>query len=215
MAYFAIRILRCPQLELRIQRMNAYLFQGLQAWQPKLNLLQTIPGMDVQVVAMLLVEIGADMGAFGSTERLASWVGMCPGNNESAGKRKSGRIRKGNAWVRIGCCASSPRPQHARAAPSKPEFDALSIRKGHKKSIAALAHKMLRIIYAMLESGAHYQVRSVDYEALSVAKNVPRWIKMLRKYGHMPASAASPRQVANRPASGQAFSRFCWCVFKI
>ena len=93
-----------PQLELRIQRMDAYLFQGLQAWQPQLNLLQTIPGMDVQGAAMLLVEIGADMGAFGSADRLASWVGMCPGNNESAGKRKSGRIRKGNAWVRRLLC---------------------------------------------------------------------------------------------------------------
>lgn len=50
---------------------------------------------------------------------------------------------------------------------------------------------MLRIIYAMLDSGAHYQDRSVDYEALSVAKNAPRWIKMLRKHGHMPASAAA------------------------
>ena len=49
---------------------------------------------------MLLVEIGADMGSFGSAERLASWVGLCPGNNASAGMRKSGRIRRGTAWVR-------------------------------------------------------------------------------------------------------------------
>lgn len=50
---------------------------------------------------------------------------------------------------------------------------------------------MLRIIYAMLDSGAHYQDRSVHYEALSAAQNAPRWIKMLRKHGHMPASAAA------------------------
>jgi len=68
--------------------------------QPQLNLLQTLPGIDRAGAAMLLVEIGADMSVFGSAERLASWVGICPGNNESAGKRKSGRIRKGNAWVR-------------------------------------------------------------------------------------------------------------------
>ena len=54
--------------------------------------------------AMLLVEIGADMSVFGSAQRLASWVGICPGNNESAGKRKSGSIRKGNAWVRRLLC---------------------------------------------------------------------------------------------------------------
>lgn len=92
------------QLELRIQRMDACLFEGLQAWPLQLNLLQTIPGMDVQGAAMSPVEIGADMSAFGRTDRLASWEGMRPGNNESASKRKSGRIRKDNAWVRRLLC---------------------------------------------------------------------------------------------------------------
>ena len=138
----------------------------------------------------MLVEIGADMSAFGSAERLACWVGMCPGNNESAGKRKSGRIRKGNAWVRRLLCEFAQAAARTRCA-LKAKFDALAIRKGHKKSIVALAHKMLRIIYAMLDSGAHYQDRSVDYEALSVAKNAPRWIKMLRKHGFIATPAAA------------------------
>ncbi len=176
------------EIEKSIQNMDAYLLEGLQAWQPQLNLLQTIPGVDQIGAAMLLVEIGADMDAFGSAERLASWVGMCPGNNESAGKRKSGRIRKGNAWVRRLLCEFAQAAARTRCA-LKAKFDSLVIRKGHKKSIVALAHKMLRIIYAMLASAAHYQDRSVDYEALSVAKNAPRWIKMLRKHGHMPATA--------------------------
>lgn len=176
------------EIERRIERMDAYLLQGLQAWQPQLNLLQTIPGIDQIGAAMLLVEIGADMDAFGSAERLASWVGMCPGNNESAGKRKSGRIRKGNAWVRRLLCELAQAAARTRCA-LKAKFDSLAIRKGHKKSIVALAHKMLRIIYAMLASATHYQDRSVDYEALSVAKNAPRWIKMLRKHGYMPATA--------------------------
>jgi hypothetical protein len=62
------------------------------------------------------------------------------------------------------------------------KFDAMAIRKGHKKSIVALAHKMLRIVYAMLCSATFCQDRSVDDEALSVAENAPRWIRMLRKY---------------------------------
>jgi Transposase IS116/IS110/IS902 family. len=57
---------------------------------------KTVPGIDAVGAALLLVEIGNDMSAFGSVDRLASWVGICPGNNESAGKRKTGRIRKGN-----------------------------------------------------------------------------------------------------------------------
>ena len=138
----------------------------------------------------MLVEIGADMTVFGSAERLASWVGICPGNNESAGKRKSGRIRNGNAWVRRLLCEFAQAAARTRC-PLKAKFDSLTIRKGHKKSIVALAHKMLRTVYAMLASGTHYQDRSVDYEALSVARNAPRWIKMLRKHGFVAEPAAA------------------------
>ena len=178
------------QIEQRINRMDQYLLDGLRAWQPQLNLLQTLPGIDVQGAAMLLVEIGADMTVFGSAERLASWVGICPGNNESAGKRKSGRIRRGNAWVRRLLCEFAQAAARTRCA-LKAKFDSLAIRKGHNKSVVALAHKMLRTIYAMLASGTHYQDKSVDYEALSVACNAPRWIKMLRKHGFMAESAAA------------------------
>ena len=73
----------------------------------------------------------------------------------------------------------------------KAKFDSLAIRKGRKKSVVALAHKMLRTIYAMLSSGTHYQDKTVDYEALSVARNAPRWIKMLRKHGFIAAPAAA------------------------
>jgi transposase len=87
-------------LKRRIDRMDRYLLTNLAPWQAQLNLLQTLPGVDRIGAAMRLVEIGADMVVFGSAERLASWVGICPGNHERAGKRKRGRIRKGHAWVR-------------------------------------------------------------------------------------------------------------------
>ena len=137
-------------IEQRIARMDACLLRGLQAWQPQLNLLQTMPGVDLIGAAMLLVEIGADMAAFGSAERLASWVGICPGNNESAGKRKTGRIRKGNAWVRRLLCEFAQAAARTRCA-LRAKFDAIAIRKGRKKSVIALAHKMLRTLYAMLK----------------------------------------------------------------
>jgi transposase len=162
----------------------------LKAWQPQLNLLQTIPGIDIQGAAMMLVQIGADMTVFGSAERLASWVGICPGNNESAGKRKSGRIRRGNAWVRRLRCEFAQAAARTRCA-LKAKFEALAIRKGHKQSIVALAHKMLRTIYAMISSGSHYQDKTVDYEALSVARNAPRWMKMVRKHGFIKTPAAA------------------------
>lgn len=178
------------QIEQRVSRLDQYLLKGLKAYEPQLRLLQTIPGIDLQGAAMLLVEIGSEMTSFGSAERLASWVGICPGNNESAGKRKSGRIRRGNAWVRRLLCEFAQAAARTRCA-LKAKFESLAIRKGHKKSIVALAHKMLRTIYAMLNTGTHYQDKTVDYEALSVARNAPRWIKMLRKHGFIATPAAA------------------------
>jgi transposase len=174
-------------LEARMGRFEHALLQGLSAWQPQLTLLQTIPGIDQMGAAMLLVEISADMDSFGSAEKLASWVGICPGNNESAGKRKSGKTRKGNAWVRRLLCEFAQAASRSRCA-LKDKFAALSIRKGHKKSIVALAHKMLRIIFAMLKDHKPYRDLAVDYEALSVQKNAPRWLKMLKKYGFLPTT---------------------------
>lgn len=178
------------ELEARMIRFDQALIQGLDVWRPQLNLLQTIPGIDLMGAAMLLVEIGADMASFGSAEKLASWVGICPGNNESAGKRKSGKTRKGNAWVRRLLCEFAQAAARSRCA-LKDKFAALSIRKGHKKSIVALAHKMLRTLFAMLKNNTPYRDKMIDYEALSVQRNAPRWIKMLVKHGFMPATATA------------------------
>ena len=178
------------ELELRMLRFDQELLRSLveAGYEAPLCLLQTMPGIDRMGAAMLLVEIGADMGVFGSAQRLAAWVGICPGNNESAGKRKSGRIRKGNAWVRRLLCEFAQAAARSRCA-FKDKFQALSVRKGHKRSIVALAHKMLRTIYAMLSKKTHYVDKTVDYEALMVARNAPRWMQMLTKYGFVPACA--------------------------
>ncbi len=178
------------ELEQRIARMDRYLLEGLKAYEPLLTLLQTVPGIDRQGAAMLLVEIGGDMSIFGSAERLASWVGICPGNNESAGKRKSGRIRRGNPWVRRLLCEFAQAAARTRCG-LKAKFESLMIRKGYKKAIVALAHKMLRILYAMISNKTHYQDSSIDYEALSVARNAPRWLRMLRKHGFITESATA------------------------
>jgi transposase len=171
-------------LEAMMARFERELLSGLAPWEPQMRLLETVPGIDRMGAAMLLVEIGADMNSFGSPERLASWVGICPGNHESAGKRKSGRTRKGNAWVRRLLCEFAQAASRTRCA-LKDKFCALSIRKGHKRSIVALAHKMLRIVYAMLANATPYQDRTVDYEALMVSRNAPRWLKMLTKHGYI------------------------------
>lgn len=176
------------EIEARIARFEARLLEGLAGEQNALVLLQTLPGVDLIGAAMLLVEIGTDMTAFGSADRLASWVGICPGNNESAGKRKSGRVRKGNLYVRRLLCEFAHAASRTKSV-FQSKFQALIVRRGHKRSIVALAHKLLRTIFFMLDRGEYYRDSATDYEALSVQRNATRWIKTLIRFGFIPKPA--------------------------
>lgn len=169
-------------LETKITSFEQYLLGQLAPYQAILELLQTIPGIDRIGAAMLLVEIGDDMQAFESPDRLASWAGICPGNNESAGKRKTGRTRKGNPYVRRLLCefAQAARRTQCRF---KAKFESLQIRRGYKRAIMAIGHKILRTIFFMISRGSCYQDQTVDYQKLMVKRNAPRWIKMLQQYG--------------------------------
>jgi transposase len=97
----------------RIDRFDFRLLAELESERNTLALLQTIPGGDLIGAAMLLIEIGTDMDGFGNADRLASWVDICLGSNASAGKRKSGHIRKGNLYVRRLLCVNLPMPPGA------------------------------------------------------------------------------------------------------
>ena len=177
------------EIEARIARFDTRLLAELESERDALALLQTIPGVDLIGAAMLLVEIGTNMESFGSADRLASWVGICPGNNESAGKRKSGHLRKGNLYVRRLLCEFA----HAASRTTsvfKSKFQSLVVRRGHKRAIIAIGHKILRTIFFMLKRREHYRDSATDYEALSVQRNAPRWIKSLTKFGFInPANA--------------------------
>jgi transposase len=175
-------------LEQRIDRFDRHLLHELEPYRTTLALMQTIPGIDAIGAALLLVEIGNDMDAFGSVDRLASWVGICPGNNESAGKRKSGRIRKGNPWVRRLLCQFAHAASRTQCA-FKSKFEALRLRRGHKRAIVAIAHKILKTVFLLIRRQTHYRDSAVDFEAMSVTRNAPRWLKMLKKHGFIPAAA--------------------------
>lgn len=179
-------------LEQSIARFDARLLAGLDSPEEKnaLALLETVPGIDRIGAAMLLVEIGTNMALFAGSDRLASWAGMCPGNNRSAGKRKNERQRKGNTYVRRLLCEFV---QAARKTPCafQAKHNAVTIRRGFKRAIMACAHKMLRVIWAMLLRNEPYRDSTVDYEALSVRRNAPRWIRALKRFGYLRPSAAT------------------------
>lgn len=173
-------------VEGQIGQLHGALIAGLAPQQGLLHALQTIPGLDERAAAMLLVEIGDDMDVFGSPEKLASWVGLCPGNHESAGKRKRGQQRKGNRYVRRILCEAANAASRTRSALAE-KFKALLARRGRKRAVFALAHKLLKIVFVLIDRGDYYRDASIDYEAMSVARNAPRWIRMLRKHGYIPA----------------------------
>ena len=124
-------------LQRELAEIDAYLLAAMQPYALTHGLLQTIPGIDRIAAALILIEIGDDMGRNGRAERLASWAALCPGNNESAGKRKSGKsgkTRHGNAVIRyILCeCANAARMTKSTLAA---KYRSLMVRKSHKKAI--------------------------------------------------------------------------------
>lgn len=174
------------KLQSELAEIDAYLLAAMQPYAWAHQLLQTIPGIDEIAAALILIEIGDDMSRFGQAQSLACWAALSPGNNESAGKRKSGRTGHGNSVIRsILCeCANAARCTKSTLAA---KYRSLMVRKSHKKTIIAIAHKMIRLIFVLLSRRQPYIDQGIDYAAMSAAKNAPRWIKQLKKIGRWPA----------------------------
>ncbi|HAT50363.1 MAG: IS110 family transposase [Nitrospirae bacterium] len=165
-----------------LAQIDTLLIEGMAPYRQEWQRLQTIPGLDQIGAALLLVEIGTDMERFGSAARLSAWAGMCPGNNESAGKRKSGRTPHGNKHVRQILCEAANCARRTKSQFSG-LYQGMVIRRGHKRTIVAIGHKMLRISFALLKNGEHYRDPGIDYEKLVVQRNGPRWLQALKKFG--------------------------------
>ena len=176
----------------RIERYDARITNLLEPYRAQIDLLTTIPGIDREAAQAIFIEIGPDPEAFASRRHLAAWAGLAPGNNESAGKRRSGRVRMGNRTLRsvLVECA------HAAARTKGCQFHgyhkALTVRRGYKRATVATAHKMLRAIHTMLRTGEVYRDPKADYEKLMAMRNAPRWIRMLQKHDLVPASWEVP-----------------------
>src|ERR1700682_5524371 len=128
----------------------------LQPYAAQLALLQEIPGVDWTLAAVIIAELGVDMSVFGSVSQLASWAGVCPGNNESAGKRKSSRIPKGNVYLKTALVEAANAAAKARSEERRDKFYRLKARRGYKRAAVAIAHKILVSVYHMLSQQVSY-----------------------------------------------------------
>jgi transposase len=177
-------------LEERLAKLDAYLIDAMAPYAWAYTLLQTLPGLDEIGAAMILVEIGDDLARFGSADRFASWAALCPGNHESAGKRKSGKTRKGNTTVRYLLCEAANAARRTLTV-FKAKYQGLVVRRGHNKAIVAIAHKLIRTIYVMLTRRQAYRDSGFDYAAANVRKNAPRWLKALKRFGYWPETQSA------------------------
>ena len=119
--------------------------------------LETIPGISRKSAEVIVVEIGTDMGRFATHGHLASWAGLCPGNNQSGGKRHSGRTTKGNQWLRTMLVQVAWAAVHAKATIFRERYGRWSKRMGKKKALVAVGHKILSLIHLLLKNELDYQ----------------------------------------------------------
>jgi transposase len=128
-----------------------------------ISLLDTIPGVGRELAEMLVAEIGTDMSRFPTAGHLAAWAGVAPGNNESAGKRRSGRTRKGDPWLRVGLVQAARAAVRSKGTYLAAQYRRLVRRRGDKRALVAVAHSILVIAYHVILRKEPYRELGADY----------------------------------------------------
>jgi transposase len=123
--------------------------------------IESIPGVGARAAEAIVAEIGTDMTRFPTAGHLASWAGLCPGNNESAGKRRTGKTTKGSQWLRTVLVQVAWSASHTKETIFSATYRRWAKRLGKKKALVALGHKILVVIYKLLKGGIDYQERWV------------------------------------------------------
>ncbi len=140
---------KCSYCQARIQ-------EKLEPYTGQLALLDEIPGVDWTLAAVIIAELGVDMSVFQSVSQLASWAGVCPGNNESAGKRKSSRIPKGNVYLKTALVEAAHAAARTKGTYLRDKFYRLKARRGYKRAAVAIGHKILVSVYHMISQNVSY-----------------------------------------------------------
>jgi transposase len=171
-------------LERQIAELDAQIRHATAVFAPQLEQLHSIPGIKAITARDIMAEIGADMRRFGSATRLSSWAGVSPGNNESAGKRRKGRTRKGNRSLRrvLVQCAWATRKTPTFFGRT---FRRLASRLGRKKAAMAVAHNIVVTLYHVLMDGTFYEESRYDRHDAREEERDKKWaIAALERLGY-------------------------------
>ena len=145
----------------------------------------TIPGIQRRTAEVIIAETGGDMTAFPTAKHLASWAGVCPGNDESAGKRRSGRTRKGSKWLRANLIEAATAASRTKDTYLQAQYQRLRARRGHARATTAVAHSMLVATWHILTTGEVYTDPGGDYFARrDPERTTRRLVAQLERLGH-------------------------------
>lgn len=180
----------------RIARLEAEIDRQIRPFESAVALWQTIPGVDRVTACNVVAEVGVDMNPFPTAQHLASWAALCPGNHESAGKRKSGRTRDGNKWLRRSLCQAAWAVTRKKDCYLSAQFKSLAARRGVKRAVMAVAHTMLIIGYHMLKTGPGYYELGGNYlEQINKDQLQRYYTKRLQRLGLKVTVEALPQAV--------------------
>jgi transposase len=172
-------------LDEQIERLSQLIEEQIRPFAAAVQLLGTIPGIEVRTAEVIIAEIGADMTQFPSDRHLASWSGQCPGNDQSAGKRRSGRTRKGSKWLNDALKEAAMAATRTNGSYLQAQYRHLRPRLGHGKALGAVKHSIIVACWHLLTTGELYNDLGGDYyQRRDPDKQTRRLLKQLEALGH-------------------------------
>jgi transposase len=182
-------------LEESIDRLSAEIEERIRPFVAQRDLLMSIPGVQQRSAEVLIAEIGVDMSAFPTPKHLASWAKVCPGNDESAGRRRSGKTGKGNKWLKAGLTEVANAAARTKNTYHSAQYQRLRVRRGHSKALTAVGHSILTAVWYMLTNGELYNDLGGDYFTRRDPERITkRLVRQLEALGHEVTLAPSAPQ---------------------
>jgi transposase len=172
-------------LDEQIDRLSDAIEEHIRPFIGAVEVLVTMTGIQRRGAECVIGEIGADMSRFATARHLASWAGRCPGNDQSAGKRRSGKTRNGSKWLDYALEEAAMAAIRVKGNYFAAQYQRLKPRRGHKKALGAVKHSMLCAIWHMLATGETYRDLGGDYfTTRDPERQTRRLVKQLERLGH-------------------------------
>ena len=172
-------------LDEQIEQLGVMIEEHIRPFDLAVELLCTIPGIQRRGAECIIGEIGTDMTRFATARHLASWAGKCPGNDNSAGKRRSGKTRDGSKWLDFALEEAAMAAIRVKGHYLEAQYRRLKPRRGHKRALGALKHTMICAIWHMLATGETYRDLGADYYTnRNPERQTKRLVAQLERLGH-------------------------------